>query len=107
MPVGCVNSLIPMTTLFSAAPVSKVPFQLFLPIDCVIGKTSSLIACSRSRLGRNELKALGGASPPRTKQDMGSIALLSPVRANHRTTQELGAAKVSYLSADTCILALQ
>lgn len=52
-------------------------------------------ACSRARVSRSELKGLGGAnSPPRVARDMGSIALLSPVRADSHTNRQLGAAKV-------------
>ena len=51
--------------------------------------------CSRSRVGTSELKGLKGNSPTEGKQDMGSIALLSPVRADGRLTQQLGAAKVN------------
>lgn len=51
--------------------------------------------CSRPRVGKSELKGLVRNSPPRKAQDMGSIALLSPVRADGRLTNQLGAAKVS------------
>ena len=46
-------------------------------------------------MGKSELKGLVGNSPPTKAQDMGSIALLSPVRADGRLTNQLGAAKVS------------
>ncbi|KAL0028209.1 hypothetical protein WJX79_001912 [Trebouxia sp. C0005] len=49
---------------------------------------------NRRRVGKSELKGLAGNSPPRKAQDMGSIALLSPVRADGRLTNQLGAAKV-------------
>ncbi|DBA75241.1 hypothetical protein WJX77_008108 [Trebouxia sp. C0004] len=49
---------------------------------------------NRPRVGKSELKGLIGNSPPRKAQDMGSIALLSPVRADGRLTNQLGAAKV-------------
>ena len=52
-------------------------------------------ACSRARVSRSELKGLGANSPPRAAKDMGSIALLSPVRADSHTNRQLGAAKVS------------
>lgn len=51
-------------------------------------------ACSRARVSRSELKGLGANSPPRVPRDMGSIALLSPVRADSHTNRQLGAAKV-------------
>ncbi|DBB17227.1 TPA: hypothetical protein ACH3X3_014285 [Trebouxia sp. C0006] len=49
---------------------------------------------NRPRVGESELKGLVGHSPPRKAQDMGSIALLSPVRADGRLINQLGAAKV-------------
>lgn len=52
-------------------------------------------ACSRARVSKSELKGLGANSPPRAARDMGSIALLSPVRADSHINRQLGAAKVS------------
>ncbi|KAL3143439.1 hypothetical protein ABBQ38_002256 [Trebouxia sp. C0009 RCD-2024] len=49
---------------------------------------------SRARVSRSELRGLGGGSPPRAARDMGSIALLSPVRADSHINRQLGAAKV-------------
>ena len=60
--------------------------------------THDTFACgmrSRPRVGKSELKGLVGNSPPRAVQDMGSIALLSPVRADRHLTNQLGAAKVT------------
>lgn len=55
-------------------------------------------ACSRARVSRSELRGLGGSSPPRAARDMGSIALLSPVRADSHINRQLGAAKVLIMS---------
>ena len=57
-------------------------------------------ACSRPRVGKTELKRLVGKSPPGAGPDMGSIALLSPVRADGRLTNQLGAAKVPHVLAE-------
>ena len=59
-------------------------------------------ACSRARVSRSELKGLGAKSPPRAARDMGSIALLSPVRADSHTNRQLGAAKVSSFLTNQC-----
>ena len=61
-------------------------------------------ACSRARVSRSELKGLGCNSPPRAARDMGSIALLSPVRADSHINRQLGAAKVIHLHMLTIML---
>ena len=58
--------------------------------------------CSRPRVGKTELKGLVGKSPPRAGPDMGSIALLSPVRADGRLTNQLGAVKVPHVTSPCC-----